>query len=162
MPPKRAATTSASAQVGAAPKLAKRKAPASVNTNQDPAPRVGAGDFKLDGDDDAQMGGPSREPPLGGIRFPLDQLFGDENSNGPTSATLSGDSKPDLGSLRGYGALGEEELNWADVIKQGYLDKAKMGHGMNGKGKESYVPLGASVKTVEVSRCGLVAIFIPC
>lgn len=149
MPPKRTAATT-SAQDGAAPKLARRRVPTGVKSDPHASLKVNADDFRPTGDIDAQMGGPSRELPLGSTRFPLDQLLGEDNLRESSSATLSGDSKPDLGGFRGYGALGEEELSWADVIKQGYLEKAKMGNAAHGKGKENYAPLGASVKTVEV------------
>jgi len=105
-------------------------------------PRVRASDFRPAGDHDAQMGGPSHIPPMGTKRFPLDELF-DDGSN------VAADIKPDIGSLQGYGALGEEEMSWADLIKQGYHDKAKLGHIANGKGKQGEAALGASVKTVE-------------
>jgi DNA-directed RNA polymerase III subunit RPC2 len=84
---------------------------------------------------------------MGTTRFPLDELF-DDGSNVPA------DIKPDIGSLQGYGALGEEEMSWADLIKQGYHEKAKMGHMANGKGKQDDAALGASVKTVEVGTDG--------
>ncbi len=66
----------------------------------------------------------------------------------------------DLLTMGGYtGALGDEEMQWAEVIKRGYKDRKGMNSGIGGgKGKNKAGDkwgqggLGDSVKTIEVSK----------
>jgi hypothetical protein len=50
--------------------------------------------------------------------------------------------------MNGYGSLTEEEMGWAELLKQGY-DEAHTKGGMNGLGKE--YALSNDVKTIDVS-----------
>jgi hypothetical protein len=51
--------------------------------------------------------------------------------------------------MNGYGSLSEEEMGWAELLKQGY-DEAHAKGGMNGMGKD--YALSNDVKTIDVSR----------
>ncbi len=65
------------------------------------------------------------------------------------------DIKPDLKSAQHISLMDEAEMNWAQLIRKGYEDNAKMGQ--HGKGKQIDTSYGASAKTVEVCRasfCG--------
>lgn len=52
--------------------------------------------------------------------------------------------------MNGYGSLTEEEMGWAELLKQGY-DETHAKGGVNGSGKE--YALSNDVKTIDVSRC---------
>jgi hypothetical protein len=78
-------------------------------------------------------------PPL--ITAPPDDAAGPH-----VTANMDVDSHT-LGSMNGYGSLKEEEMGWAELLKQGY---AQGKSSMNGFGKD--FALSDDVKTIDVSR----------
>jgi hypothetical protein len=52
--------------------------------------------------------------------------------------------------MNGYGSLSEEEMGWAELLKQGYDEQYEKGK-MNGYSK--HFALSDQVKTIDVSAC---------